>query len=61
MSFAFGALLKAGVSAGLRPHEIWHMTPAELEMILTPSAAPRPLGRDRLSELESLFPDIVGD
>ena len=61
MSFAFGALLRAGISAGLKPAEVWRLTPAELQVVVGPILGPAPLGRDRLKELQADFPDMQGE
>lgn len=55
--FAFGALLKAGVAAGLRPAEVWAMTPAELQLIVGPARGAVPLARDGLERLSAAYPD----
>ena len=56
--FDWPALLRAGVQRlGLRPHEFWQLTPAELVMMLGETGASAPLTRSRLDELSDAFPD----
>ena len=57
-SFDWPGLLKAGGrGAGVKPEEVWRLTPAELALILGQDAAARPLTRGRLAELEAAYPD----
>ncbi|OED47568.1 hypothetical protein AB838_13005 [Rhodobacteraceae bacterium (ex Bugula neritina AB1)] len=53
------ALMRAGM-AGLKllPRDFWQLTPAELRLMLGETAAPSPLGRDRLAALMQDFPDL---
>lgn len=52
------AMLKAGHRlAGLRPSEVWKLTPAELLMLIGVENSPRPLGRRGLETLLENFPD----
>jgi uncharacterized phage protein (TIGR02216 family) len=52
------ALMRAGMRGlGLRPHEFWALTPAELELMLGTAGGVAPLMRDRLDELMRAHPD----
>jgi uncharacterized phage protein (TIGR02216 family) len=52
-------LLRAGlVKLRLTPEQFWNLTPAELALMLGDPAAVRPMGRDRLEALRSVWPDI---
>lgn len=51
-------MLRAGVAAGLRPAEIWELTPVELAILTGLDAGAAPLGRSRLEELAAAFPDV---
>ncbi|WP_397543025.1 rcc01693 family protein [Roseovarius salis] len=52
------ALMRAGMRGlGLRPHEFWALTPAELELMLGNAAGVAPLMRGRLDELMRTYPD----
>jgi uncharacterized phage protein (TIGR02216 family) len=42
---------------GLRPQEFWDLTPAELQLLLGEGGGGTPMGRLRLDELMSAFPD----
>lgn len=54
--FDWAALLKAGVQgAGLRPHELWALTPYELSLVLGTDAVQAPLNRARLMEMDALY------
>ncbi len=54
-------LMQAGLRGlGLRPHEFWALTPAELVLLLGGGAGAAPLGRARLEELARAFPDANG-
>jgi len=46
---------------GLRPHEFWALTPAELELMLGRPGGVAPLVRTRLDELMQAFPDAERD
>ncbi len=51
-------LLRAGLrELGLRPHEFWALTPAELQLMLGRDRGATPLARDRFDELLQAFPD----
>lgn len=51
-------LMAAGMRGlGLKPHEFWALTPAELWLLLGPDAGEMPMGRTRLDELSRSFPD----
>ena len=59
--FDWQALLKAGVQgAGLRPHELWQLTPHELSIVLGADAIDPPMTRARLAEIEAQYRDIGG-
>lgn len=54
-------LMQAGIRGlGLRPHEFWALTPAELELMLGRPAGVAPLKRSRLDELLAAYPDTEG-
>lgn len=58
----WAALMRAGMKGlGLRPHEFWALTPAELEILLGRPAGVAPLKRMRLDQLLAQFPDTGGD
>ena len=52
-----GLLRKAVRELGLKPHEFWALTPAELWLMLGPDAGAMPMARSRLDELVRAFPD----
>jgi len=55
-------LMRAGMRGlGLRPHEFWALTPAELELMLGRPGGVAPLVRTRLDELMQAFPDAERD
>lgn len=57
----WSALMRAGMKGlGLRPHEFWALTPAELEILLGRPAGVAPLRRTRLDQLLAKFPDTGG-
>ena len=57
--FDWAGLLRAGLRGlGLKPHEFWALTPAELWLLLGPDAGEMPMGRARLDELSRSFPDM---
>lgn len=59
--FDWPALLRAGVQGlGLRPAEFWALTPAELRLMLGRDSGVAPLGRTRLDELLTAYPDTEG-
>lgn len=54
-------LLKAGVQgAGLRPDQVWALTPYELSVVLGTDAGAAPLNRARLMELDALYGGAQG-
>lgn len=58
MKFDWVGLLRAGVSLGLRPSDVWALTPAELALMLgKDGGSAGPLSRARLEELAAAFPD----
>lgn len=60
--FDWPGLMRAGLRGlGLRPAEFWALTPAELQFLLGPEKAQAPMGRARLEELLSAFPDERGE
>ncbi len=55
--FDWPGLLRAGLQRlGLRPHEFWALTPAELTLMLGETGQ-APMARVRLEELARAFPD----
>ena len=57
MTLDWSGLLRAGVAAGLRPAEVWGLTPAELAVVTGRDTGAAPLARARLEELAAAFPD----
>ena len=58
MRFEWGALLRAGVrEAGLRPDDLWRLTPMELALILGREAVAAPMSREALAALARAWPD----
>lgn len=56
--FDWPALMRAGMRGlGLRPWEFWALTPAELQLMLGEGGGEKPMGRARLDELMTAFPD----
>lgn len=56
----WAAILRAGIHGlGLRPAEVWTLTPAEL-LIMLDAGGPRPLDRGGLDALMARFPDAPG-
>lgn len=56
--FDWPGLMKAGLRGlGLKPHEFWALTPAELWLLLGPEAGQMPMGRGQLDALSERFPD----
>lgn len=56
--FDWPALMRLGLRGlGMKPHEFWALTPAELQLLLGPEAARAPMGRTRLDELSAAYPD----
>jgi len=60
--FDWPALMQAGMRGlGLRPHEFWALTPAELELMLGTGAGFAPLRRGGLEALMADFPDTPNE
>lgn len=57
MRFDWAALLRAGLGAGLRPWEVWRLTPVELLLVLGLEPGAAPMTRARLAALATAFPD----
>ncbi len=55
--FDWQGLLQAGIGLGLKPREVWQLTPAELAFLLGKLGGEPPLSRARLEELAAAFPD----
>lgn len=55
--FDWPGLLRAGVALGLKPGEVWRLTPAELAFLLGRAGTRAPLDRAGLEELAAAFPD----
>lgn len=56
--FDWPALMRAGLRGlGLRPHEFWALTPAELRVMLGDPGAKAPLMRQGLETLMAAYPD----
>lgn len=56
--FDWPTLMRAGMRGlGLKPWEFWDLTPAELQLMLGEGDGAKPMGRARLSELMTAFPD----
>ncbi|BBU56028.1 phage tail assembly chaperone [Mameliella alba] len=56
--FDWPTLMRAGIKGlGLKPWEFWALTPAELQLMLGEGDGTKPMGRTRLTELMSAFPD----
>ena len=53
----WGGLLKAAAARGIRPAEMWAMTPVELLIVLGRAGGPAAMGRARLEELAAAWPD----
>ncbi len=54
--FDWAGLLRAGTQgAGLKPHELWALTPYELTLILGVEGSAPPLTRARLMELDAQY------
>lgn len=61
-SFDWPGLMRTGMrDLGLKPHEFWALTPAELWLLLGPEAGEMPMGRGRLDQLAADYPDRVAD
>lgn len=57
----WAGLMRAGLRGlGLRPHEFWALTPAELALMLGEGAARAPLTRAGLAALAARWPDVPG-
>lgn len=60
--FDWPALMRAGMRGlGLRPHEFWNLTPAELQLLLGGMDGATSMGRPRLDELMQAFPDATAE
>ncbi len=56
--FDWPALMRAGMRGlGLKPWEFWALTPAELQLMLGEGGSAKPMGRARLDELLTAYPD----
>ena len=53
----FPGLLRAAAARGVRPVEMWAMTPVELMLVLGRGGGPAAMGRARLEELAAAYPD----
>jgi len=52
------AIMRAGFyGLGLKPSELWDLTPAELLFMLGMQGDTKPLTRENLAELSARFPD----
>ena len=58
--FDWRAILETGRALGLKPAEVWALTPVEL-MFLAGREGAMPLTRGRLGELAALYPDKHGE
>ncbi|WP_101068945.1 rcc01693 family protein [Roseovarius salinarum] len=59
--FDWPALMHAGLRGlGLRPHEFWALTPAELRLMLGQGGGP-PMARAQLDALIRAYPDTQGE
>lgn len=59
--FDWPVLMRAGLRGlGLSPAEFWDLTPAELRLLLGEGSEAKPMGRSRLDELMTAFPDTNG-
>ncbi len=57
-AFDWPGLMRAGFQGlGLRPWEFWRLTPAELALMLSDRAGPRPVDRAGLAALLRAYPD----
>ena len=57
----WAGMLRAGMcGAGLRPADVWALTPAELLLLVGPEPSTRPLGRGGMDQLLTQFPDSDG-
>ena len=60
--FDWPGLMRVGMHGlGLKPHEFWALTPAELWLLLGSDAGEMPMGRGRLDELARAYPDEKAD
>ncbi|MBV7410166.1 rcc01693 family protein [Maritimibacter sp. DP1N21-5] len=60
--FDWTGLMRLGIRGlGLRPHEFWALTPAELTLLLGREGGQGPLNRARLEDLARAFPDRARD
>lgn len=56
--FDWPALLRAGVHGlGLRPAELWQLTPAEFNLMMGMDASHAPMSRAALDRLAQAYPD----
>ncbi|HCP81489.1 MAG TPA: hypothetical protein DIT67_07790 [Octadecabacter sp.] len=56
--FDWPGLMRAGLRGlGLKPHEFWALTPADMWLLLGPELGEMPMNRGRLDDLASRFPD----
>ncbi len=56
--FDWPGLMWAGMQGlGLKPHEFWALTPAELLLMLGEATGSAPMGRAGLEALAARFPD----
>ena len=57
----WAGILRSGFrNGGLRPQEVWALTPAELLLLIGSERGSVPLGRGGLDSLLAHFPDDVG-
>ena len=57
-AFDWPAVLRAGVRGlGLRPDQVWQLTPAEFRLMLGLDAGAGPMGRAALDTLARAYPD----
>ena len=57
MRLDWAAMMRAGIGGlGLKPHEFWALTPAELRLMLGP-VGEAPMGRARFEALCRQYPD----
>lgn len=57
--FDWPGLMRAGMQGlGLKPHEFWALTPAELLLLLGDDPGVAPMGRAGLEALAARFPDV---
>ncbi|MDA7424667.1 rcc01693 family protein [Thalassococcus lentus] len=57
--FDWPVLMRAGMQGlGLSSDQFWGLTPAEFRLLLGENAGAAPMGRSRLHELMTSFPDF---